>query len=61
MLSSDNSAMANMPQNVIMKHYPKVDLTMNESLDDTIYGVDQQMNGDARGGKRKKGTNPSKF
>jgi hypothetical protein len=40
MLHEDHSAMANMPQNIIMKHYPKSYGYMPEGLDDGISGVD---------------------
>lgn len=34
--------MANMPQNVVMKHYPNMGLGSREGLDDTIVGIDSQ-------------------
>ncbi len=46
MISEDHSAIANMPQNVMMKPYPKEGGYMPESLDDTIRGVDHQMGKD---------------
>lgn len=61
MISSDQSAQANLPQNVVMKNYPEIGYGMDEKLDDTIYGVDQQINSDMKGGKRKRGTNPEKW
>lgn len=35
-----NSEMANMPQDVTLKFYPKPAYGMDQSLDDTIRGVD---------------------
>ena len=61
MINGDNSAQANLPQGVVMKNYPELGYGMDERLDDTIYGVDQQINDDMKGGKRKRGTNPKKF
>jgi len=61
MISSDSSATANLPQNVIMKKYPEIGYGQREMLDDTITGVDQQMNDDAHGGKHKRGSNPDKW
>lgn len=53
MISENMSATANLPQNVIMRKYK-----MNEyayyMLDDTITGVDRQMNSDVKGMKRYK-------
>ncbi len=46
MLSEDKSAIANMPQNVIIKMYPKAEGYMPEDLDDTLRGVDEQMGAD---------------
>ena len=61
MIREDHSAFANLPQQVVMKYWPKNVYTMNESLDDTLRGVDQQISGDKHGGKRKKGSNPTKY
>ena len=46
MLSEDKSAIANMPQSVIIKMYPKSGAYMPENLDDTLRGVDGQMDAD---------------
>jgi len=43
MIREDHSAIANLPQNVMIKAYPKPDGYMPENLDDTIRGVDGQM------------------
>ena len=48
MISEDHSAIANMPQNVMMKPYPKEGNYMPEDLDDTIRGVDRQESADDR-------------
>jgi len=63
MISEDHSAMANLPQNVMMKEYPKapylVDGDMN--LNDTIRGVDEQMWKDSHGRDLKKDKYPEKY
>jgi hypothetical protein len=46
MLSEDKSAIANMPQQVMIKMYPKPEGYMPEDLDDTLRGVDGQMDAD---------------
>lgn len=46
MIHEDHSAIANMPRGVIMREYPKVGHTAAPYLDDTIEGVDSQMNRD---------------
>jgi len=61
MISSDSSATANLPQNVMIKKYPEVGYGQKELLNDTISGVDQQMNDDAHGGKHKTKVNPDKW
>lgn len=43
MIHEDRSAVANLPQNVMMKPYPKEDNYLPEDLDDTIRGIDGQM------------------
>ena len=40
MLKEDKSAMAFMPQNIIMKYYPKGGSFLPDNLDDGITGVD---------------------
>lgn len=54
MISEDRSAIANLPQQVIMKEYPKNDY-FNYDLNDDIKGIDVQMRDDVRGEKRKSG------
>jgi hypothetical protein len=59
MINEDMSQMANLPQGVVMKGYPKVSYSMYPELIDTISGVDGQMMNDKKGGK--KGSNPEKY
>lgn len=58
MLHEDRSAIANMPQNIIMRPYPDNGMYMPEELDDTIRGVDAQINMDDR--KRREHNVPKK-
>jgi len=51
MISEDHSAMANLPQQPVMKYYPRNDYERYD-LDDTQSGIDRQMNDDVRGAKR---------
>jgi hypothetical protein len=46
MINSDYSAMANMPQEVIMKDYPQVPYMYQGGYRDTVYGADWQMGAD---------------
>ncbi len=59
MLSEDPRAIANMPQEVIMKQYPKVDYASYEGLNDTINMVDFQMRQDSK--RQKRGPYPEKY
>lgn len=43
MIHEDHNAIANMPQNVMMKMYPKEGYYLPENLDDTIRGIDRQI------------------
>lgn len=43
MIREDHSAIANLPQGMMIKPYPKVGGYMPEDLDDTLRGVDRQM------------------
>lgn len=45
-IREDHSAVANLPQHVIMKSYPKTGPYMPEMLEDSIEGVDAQMDYD---------------
>jgi hypothetical protein len=49
MISEDHNAMANLPQNVIMKQYPQDRDYTPEGLDDTISGIDRQKGMDHSG------------
>lgn len=51
-----STGIANMPQNVIMKYYPKGGAYMPENLNDGLSGIDSQMSSDVGGAKK----NPSK-
>lgn len=46
MIHEDYRAMANLPQEVIMRHYPPTGPYLPEGLDDSIRGVDGQMDYD---------------
>lgn len=46
MIHEDHRAIANLPQEVMIKPYPKNGPWMPEGLDDTIGGVDRQINYD---------------
>ena len=46
MINEDAGAMANLPQHVMIKPYPRAGHTMAPYLDDTIHGVDKQMDYD---------------
>lgn len=59
MIREDKSAIANMPQEVMYKAYPKNRNYMDGKLDDTIRGVDHQMEV-LDGGKRDAGFFPKK-
>jgi len=48
MISEDHSAVANLPQEVIQKTYPKCDYMDAYELDDTIRGLDDTRDEDIR-------------
>ena len=58
MIHEDHNAVANLPQEVMMKMYPNADYGMPEELDDTIRGIDRQMDKDDS--KRKEHFAPKK-
>ncbi len=58
MIRDDMSQIANLPQNVMIKPYPKTGPYLPEGLDDTIRGVDMQMDYDD--GKRRSHFYPKK-
>ena len=61
MIKEAKGSLANLPQNVIMKEYPKARYMNYSSLDDTMRVVDHQMNSDASGPKIKRGAYPEKY
>lgn len=58
MIREDRSAIANMPQEVMIKEYPKAGDYLPENLDDSIRGVDRQI--DLDDSKRRKHMMPKK-
>jgi len=48
MIDEDHSAVANLPQGVKMQAYNQTGPWMKEVIDDTIRGVDKQMDADDR-------------
>ena len=58
MIREDHSAIANLPQGVMMKEYPREGGYLPESLNDTITGIDRQKNMDNN--KRKEHFAPKK-
>ena len=59
MIREDHSAIANLPQGVMIKDWPKGGSFMPENINDTISGVDRQM--DTDGNKRKSHERPHKY
>lgn len=59
MIREDHSAIANMPQEVMIKPYPAERDYMPEMIDDTIRGVDAQMGEEQS--KRKAHFRPHKY
>jgi len=59
MISENRSAMANLPQEVIIKKYPEVTGYTNENLNDGLSGVDYQMKKDTA--KRGAKSQPEKY
>lgn len=51
MIHEDRGAIANLPQNVMMKPYPKLNDYMPGDIDDGIRGIDMQMMDDNRHAK----------
>jgi len=58
MIWEDRSAIANLPQGVVYKEYPKTPYNMPEGLDDTMTSIDRQMKDDL---KHKKPINSEKY
>lgn len=59
MIHMDRSSIANLPQQEMVKPYPKPGMYMPEKLDDTISGIDHQMSMDDK--KRKAHEQPEKY
>lgn len=59
MLREDHNAIANMPQHVMIKPYPKCGYGLPEDLDDTMRGVDAQIDLDTQ--KRMQSFRPKKI
>lgn len=59
MIKENHSAIANLPQEVMIKAYSPMPGYMPEDLDDTIRGIDHQMEGDHKAAKG--GLKPMKF
>ncbi|HXB11340.1 MAG TPA: hypothetical protein VNZ45_05095 [Bacteroidia bacterium] len=52
MISENRSAIANMPQEVMIKHWPSPSgYAIDGRLDDTIRGINEQMSDDVRKGR----------
>lgn len=59
MIHEDKSAIANLPQNVMIKPYPNPNDYAVYGLDDTIRSVDHQMKADSK--DKKKGAFPEMY
>lgn len=59
MIKEDPSAPANLPQEKMLKYYPKADYASYPDLDDTLRGIDKQTKDDT--GKEKKEKFPEKY
>jgi hypothetical protein len=59
MIGNDMSAIANLPQNVMMKPWPDGGSYMPEDLDDTIKGINEQVGADDS--KRSAHNKPHKY
>jgi hypothetical protein len=57
MISEDHSAIANLPQAVKYEEWPKVGHYASYDLDDTIRGIDKQMDADGAGMRKHKSRN----
>ena len=60
MLREDRNAVANMPQQVIYRAYEKNHSYLPEDIDDTIRGIDRQID-ELDGGKVRRHMNPKKY
>lgn len=52
MIHEDHSACANLPQQVIQKEWPRTTYFNHSELNDTISGIDRQMDTDTNGASR---------
>jgi len=59
MISEDKSAVANLPQNVVQKEYPKGESFLPENINDKLSGVDAQMS--LNNSKKNSGMAPKKI
>ena len=59
MIKEDRNAVANLPQEVIMRAYPKGNYGYEKGLNDTIGGIDMQIRDDSK--KFKKDAYPEKY
>jgi hypothetical protein len=59
MISEDKHAVANMPQHVVYRDWPRADRGLDSRLDDKISGIDRQMDEDLKGARRH--CNPTKY
>jgi hypothetical protein len=60
MISEDKGAVANLPQNVVMKEYPKDGSSpLPESINDKLSGIDAQMG--MNNSKKNSGMKPKKL
>lgn len=61
MISEDRNAIANLPQQPMIKMYPQAPYYEGADLNDTIRGVDEQMWKDSHNKTYKKGGYPEKY
>lgn len=61
MIREDRSAIANLPQQAIMREYPKSPYSGDPTLNDTIRGIDRQIGADVHAKAIKKGSNPKMY
>jgi hypothetical protein len=59
MIHSDYTKMANLPQDVMMKPYPKCPAYMDWEMEDNIKGIDRQLEND--NARRRSGFDPHKY
>lgn len=59
MIQNDNSKIANLPTEVMMKAYPECPAYMDWEMEDNIRGIDKQLSGD--NAARRRGFSPHKY